>query len=120
MDQYRPTQLMHAADVGKPVLDYWHKTGLLSPSGPDGTFTAREMSLGLVLAKAAHHGAPNSILARIVASLEGPPSTWPDQLYVDADGHVATDDVDTDVAWIIRPRRLLVHAGPQMLLALAS
>lgn len=118
MDSYSRQQLCAAADVDSTVMDYWCKKGLLCPSGPARSYTAREMSIGLVLAKAAHLGAPGSALANLVEALDGPPHSWPSVLHVLADGQVTVDEVDA--CWLVRPRQVLVHAGPNMLLALAS
>lgn len=119
MERYSADEVAKAANVRPPVLAYWQRIELLTPTGAAGSYTAHEIAVAIVLGEAAHIGAPAPILTVIAAALSADAAEWPDVLVVDSAGRTSTDHDDLLAGWSVRPRRVLAAAGPQLMVALA-
>lgn len=113
---YSPREVAAAAAVTPEVLDYWTRTRLVTLDDGHG-YSARSMSLALVLSEAARLGASGRELAAIVEALPGPPAEWPDSLWLDSHGSVHGED-EAPAAIVLHVRRVLAAAGPAMFAAL--
>lgn len=99
------------------MLDYWNRTALVV-SEPNGAFSARSLSLAVVLGRAARLGAAGPVLAQIAGRLTGPVADWPEDLWL-----TELDVHDSDVAAasiVIHVHRALAQAGPMLLHALSA
>jgi hypothetical protein len=104
------------AGLTPEALDYWTRTALIVPDG--GLYSARSLSLAVVLAEASRLGAPGITLARIAARLTGEPHEWPD-LWITSHGEVHFDD-DAPASIVLHTRRVLAHAAPMLHHALSA
>lgn len=118
MDTYSARELRATAGVSPEVLDYWTRTALVVPDGP-GTYSARSMSLAIVLAAAARAGAPGPALARLTARLDGPVGKWPEHLWVTPNGDVHDED-DAPTSIVVHVRLCLASAGRMLAHALSA
>lgn len=118
MDFYSARELRAAAGVSAEVLDYWNRTQLVAPRGPD-AYDARSVSLAVVIAHAARLGASGPTLARLAYRLEGPTVKWPEHLWLTSNGDVHDDD-DAPASIVLHVRRCLASAGPMLAHAMAA
>lgn len=118
MERYSAQELSAATGLPAHTLTYWAKTGLLPPSAGS-AYTARDMALGLVLAEVVRLGATGALLALLAARLDGDPVSWPEHLWMTHAGVLLEED-SAPSTWAIHPRRIMVSAAPNLMLALAS